>query len=81
MVVWIGGNFGKDEGCPVCGGEDTTEHEFSCGKMAESVTLKNLEEGKATADIVHHFRETEKTRKDILMTRVQINMNSMYTAG
>ena len=81
MVDWIGGNYGKDEGCPVCGGEDTTEHVFSCGKMAESVTLKNLEEGKAMADIVHHFRETEKTRKDILMTRVQINMNSMYTAG
>ena len=65
----------------MCGGEDTTEHVFSCGKMAESVTLKNLEEGTAMADIVHHFRETEKTRKDILMTRVQINMNSMYTAG
>ena len=81
MVDWIGGNFGKDEGCPVCGGEDTTEHVFSCGKMAESVTVKNLEEGKAMADIVHHFRETEKTWKEIFMTRIQINMNNLNTDG
>ena len=81
MVDWIGSNFGKEDRCPVCGEEDTTEHVFECGTTTETVTLKNLEEGRAMADIVRHFRETEEIRKEIITTEIQIKMNVLSTDG
>ena len=81
MVDWIGSNFGKEDRCPVCGEEDTTEHVFECGTTTETVTLKNLEEGRAMADIVRHFRETEEIGKEIITTEIQIKMNVLSTDG
>ena len=47
------GNIGKDEGCPLCGEADTTEHVFTCegSNNFGGVTVKDLEDGSRMREI------------------------------
>ena len=82
MVDWIQGNFGGKGNCPMCGGEDTTEHVFECNnERLDVVNIKNLEDGKEMMEIVRHFRETEKKRKELVTSEIEIRMNVLQTEG
>ena len=83
MVEWVAGNVGKRESCPVCEvEEDTTEHVLLCELIENgNVSIKDLEEGKAMAEIVKLFRRTEEKRKELLTTKITTNIELLHREG
>ena len=83
MVEWVQGNIGKDEGCPLCGEADTTEHVFNCegSRNISGVTVKNLEEGSRMQEIVEMFERNEKKRRELLIENINMNFMMMHREG
>ena len=83
MVEWVQGNIGKDEGCPLCGEADTTEHVFTCegSNNFGGVTVKNLEEGSRMQEIVEMFERNEKKRRELLIDNINMNFTTLRREG
>ena len=83
MIDWITDNYGRRENCPLCGHEDNTEHVLNCASVNSggNVTTTNLELGDSMKDIVDHFNETEKMRREVMVDNVLVNFDVLRRDG